>query len=365
MLFLMLLAGTLRYRHEVTAAILDAGNRCIQVIIPSLYLFSILAAFCVRSGVLEILAAPLERFSRNILHMDGSILMVLLFSQTAGYPIGTQLLERLYEKGKLGSIQRDWLLCVCFGCGPAFLLGTVGGVLRLSPLCAMLLMLSVSLPNLLFALLLARRCPFQRDAASECSLTFRAAELTESVEQAAAAMLKICSMILMFSGISGLVKGSGVLGILTQTVSFLGIPKATAEPLLLTFLEISNLTEFLQQGGSLPMAAALLSFGGICVHLQNAAICGGAFPWRKFLCIRMLAAACSYLLCAVTVGCCFGGQLPAVLQIPPHYQAEMTTRGTIPVVCLILMSMLLLRKGDGLRFARKFTKCRGNLSRFH
>lgn len=352
-LFLMLFAAAICFREEVAAAMLEAGSRCIMVIIPSLYLFSLLAAFCVRSGVLEILAAPLEAFARKFLHMDGSILMILLFSQTAGYPIGAQLLERMYGKGAIGSTQRNCLLCVCFGCGPAFLLGTVGTILHLPPLLALLLMLSVSLPNLVLAAVLARHNDFYTAGTHEQGVSLHAEEFTQSVENAAAAMLKICSMILAFAAFSGIAQGSGAVRFLAETLGFLGCPAETAEHCILTVLEISNLPEYLQQGGSLPMAAALLSFGGICVHLQNAAICGGDFPWRKFLCIRLVSAVFSYLLCAAAVKWGFGGQVPAVLQMHPLYEAELTTQGVMPVICLLAMSVFLLAKDDRLRTVRE------------
>ena len=356
LIFLMFFTAAICFREEVAAAILEAGTRCILVIIPSLYLFSVLAAFCVRSGVLGILASPLEQLARKCLHMDGSILMILLFSQTAGYPIGAQLLQRMHNEGAIGSTQRNCLLCVCFGCGPAFLLGTVGTILHLSSLLAVLLVLSVSLPNLVLAIVLARYNDFCSAGTHELGISLHAEEFTQSVENAAAAMLKICSMILTFAAFSGIAQGSGAVQFLAKTMQLIGFPAETSEHCILTVLEISNLPEYLQQGGSLPMAAALLSFGGICVHLQNAAICGGDFPWRKFLCIRLISAVFSYLLCAAVVTWGLGGQVPAMLPVQMQYEMKMTTQGVVPVICLLLMSVFLLMKNDALYSLKKIRK---------
>ena len=360
--FLLFFAAAIQYRSEITAAILEAGSRCILVIVPSLYLFSVLAAFCVRSGVLEILASPLERLAQKCLHMDGSILMVLLFSQTAGYPIGTQLVQRMYEKGAVGRIERELLLCTCFGCGPAFLIGTVGAALHLPPLLAVFLQLSVSLPNFLLTVFLTRYGNFLTNRNPELRARLNPQDFTESVENGACAMLKICSMILVFAAISGIAKGSGAVRFLSHAVELTGSSADTAEQLVLSILEISNLPAYLQQGGSLPMAAALLSFGGACVHLQNAAICGGDFPWRKFLCIRLITAVCAYFLCSASVHLCLDGELAAMLPIRQAYEMQLTTGGAIPVICLLVMSVLLLAKEDRLQSLKKYTKFRGNLS---
>ncbi len=355
--FVMLFAAAVCYQKEVAAAVISAGSRCVLVIIPSLYLFSILAAFCIRSGVLETIAAPLDCFGRKFFRMSGILLMILLFSQTAGYPIGTQLLQQLRQKGGLQPEKEDALLCVCFGCGPAFMLGTVGGMLRLTPKLSVLLMLSVVLPNILFALLLAGRCDFRNKAVTEPRLTFTSAEFTASVENGASAMIKICSMILVFAALVGIAEGSGVPELLSgRAADFLHCSPNVVETCFFAILEISNLTEFLRQGGSLPWAAALLSFGGICVHLQNAAICGRRFPWRKFWCIRILAACCSYGLCTAAIQLCFDGDVPAALLFEPMYESKLTTQGVIPVLCLLVMSCLLLAQAEKVQGMKKITK---------
>lgn len=361
-MFIILATAALFFREDISDTMLAAGNRCVLVIVPSLYFFSVLAAFCVRSGLLELLSAPLERPARCLLRMDGSILMVLLFSQTAGYPIGTQLLQRMHEQGSIGRKEMEHLLCVCFGCGPAFLLGTVGVAVHLPPLPALLLQLSVSLPNFVLACYFAGRVDLRVNSVTGSRLHLDVENFTLSVECAAAAMLKICSMILVFSAVSGILQGCGASAFLSGLLTFAGCPEDTAESLLLSVLEISNLSLYLQQGGSLPMAAALLSFGGFCVHLQNAAICCGEFPWRKFFCIRLVTAVCSYALCFAAMRYCFGGQLTAMLPVQAQYEMHMTTKGIIPVICLLVMSVLLLSKDARLRSLKKFTKNRDNLS---
>ncbi len=364
--FAMLLAAAVHFHGEISESVIAAGNRCILVIIPSLYLFSVLASLCIRSGVLEILAAPLDGFSRKCLHMDGILLMILLFSQTAGYPIGTQLLHRMRQKGLLQREQEHLLLCVCIGCGPAFLLGTVGEILRISPRLALLLMLSVALPNLLLAVLFAVLFDFRSGSRSEPRLSLSSAEFVASVDNGASAMLKICSMILVFGALMGIAEGSGALRAVSQTAAeLLHCPPELAESWLAAFLEISNLTEFLRQGGTLPWAAALLSFGGICVHMQNAAICGGEFPWFRFWGVRLLTAVCSYFLCDFVIKLAFRGDVPTVLLRTPDYVPEVSSQGVMPVLCLLVMSVFLLMRHDEVYRKKIYTKRNHNLQRYN
>ncbi len=338
---ILLFAAAVRSHTAVSEAILAAGTRCVYVIIPSLYLFSILASFCTRTGILEAAAAPLRRICRRALHMDSTVLVILLFSQIAGYPIGTQLVRQLQEKGAVNDRQAQLMLCCCFGCGPAFLLGVFGTAAQLPEGFCQLLMLAVCLPNLLLGLLLCRWEPQERTG----RISLHSTDLTASVESGAAAMLKICSMILLFAAGMGLAGSFLPLGCLAENAAELtGCSPELVKQTSSAILEISGLTACLQSGGGPAAAAALLSFGGICVHLQNAAIYGDGFPWRKFLLARCACAFCSYWLCLGGMHLLPGGTaFPVFRRIQP-YTAVPTQEGILPVLCLTVMALLLLRR---------------------
>ncbi len=338
---ILLFAAAVRCHAAVSEAILAAGARCVYVIIPSLYLFSILASFCIRTGILEAAAAPLQGICRRALHMDSTVLVILLFSQIAGYPIGAQLVRQLQEKGAVTDRQAQLMLCCCFGCGPAFLLGVFSTAAQLPESFCLLLMLAVCLPNLLLGLVLCRWEPKTRTS----RISLHSTDLTASVESGAAAMLKICSMILLFAAGMGLAGTFSPLGCLAETAAELtGSSPVLVKQTASALLEISGLTACLQSGGGPAAAAALLSFGGICVHLQNAALYGEGFPWRKFLLARCACAFCSYWLCLGGMHLLPDGTaLPVFRGIQP-YAAVPTQEGVLPVLCLAVMVLLLLRR---------------------
>ncbi len=338
-----MMAAAAVYHESVANAILLAGQRCVTIIIPSLYLFSILAAFAVRTGLLMTLAKPIDRLSRLLLRMDGTLLLVLLFSQLGGYPVGAQLLHRLRCSGALNEKQEQALLCVCIGCGPAFLLGTV--CRGLSVTVTAVLLLSVSLPNLVLACFLGQSGILTRESCPLPSLRLHSTDLTEAVEAGAAAMLKICSMILFFAALYGIAEGCGLLAAVGK---LLPCAPTLAEGWLGAVLEISTITDFLQHGGTLPQAAALLSFGGICVHLQNAAICDGKFPWLRFWGCRLLTAVCAWGICTGLLRFLYGGEVPAALLQPFAAAPTAPENPPLPVLCLIVMSVLLLMRHDHL-----------------
>lgn len=331
---ILLFAAAVFFHTEISAAITAAGIRCVTILIPSLYLCSVLAAFFVRSGILEYIAIPLHKCSRKFLHMDGDVLIILLFSQIAGYPVGAQLLRQMQEKD--ATCRTEMLLPVCFGCGPAFLTGTVCVITGMPPAAVGVLFLSIILPNLLLALVLAWRMDLRRKESLRPMLSLHAQTFTASVESGASAMLKICSMVLVFSAVMGMAEGVSAKFLDAQS-----LPEIAA-----SILEISNITEYLRNGGSLPMAAALLSFGGICVHLQNVAIFGEKFPWNTFWRIRIPAAVCTYGICHIGLAWLYDGtSQPAFLSANP-YHPMMTAESIVPSICLLVMSFLLLQKQE-------------------
>lgn len=343
-------AAALHFRAAVTEAMLTAGTRCVLVIIPSLYLFSVLSAFCIRTGLLNAAACPIHRLCRKFLRTDGIFLLIWLFSQFAGYPVGVQLLAQLQEREHLPQAQCDRLLCCCFGCGPAFLLGLICKNTEVPQIIPLIMMLSIILPNFLLALWLLRGCTVSQSRQVRVLST----DFTSAVESGAAAMMKICAMILLFSAVTAIF-GELFRSVGEYAAAMTGIAPMRLQACCGAILEISSLPEFLASGGSLPEAAALLSFGGICVHLQNAAICGGNFPWRRFFVTRCCCAAASYLLCRTALCFC---EIPmqTVFLSTHDYTAALTQDSVLPLLCTALMAFVVLERAGNPLFTGKLER---------
>ncbi|MDE5754146.1 MAG: hypothetical protein K2H89_06375, partial [Oscillospiraceae bacterium] len=280
---LFFLVGAVVFYPAVAASVIEAGQRCVSVLIPSLYLFSILAALIVRTRLLFVLAKPVQKFFRNILHRDAVLCMILIFSQIGGYPVGAQILHQLYQQKVITRQQEQNLLCVCMGSGFGFILGTAGGTLQ----TALLLWAVISLPNIILGWFLIRDMYLENQQA-ESGISELVSAFTQSVESAAQAMLKICAMILAFSGLMGIIRA--LLGHMPLVIE--------------SILEVSCVTEYLQHGGTLAGAAAFLSFGGICVHLQIAAITENHLHFLKFWLFRILIAGIVFILSRIILGYC-------------------------------------------------------------
>lgn len=314
---LLLLASL--YHAQVGVSILAAGERCVRILLPSLYLYSILAGVVTRGGLLG-------GTGRS------SVAVTVLLSQIGGYPLGAQLVMGMLRSGSISRAEAKTMLCVCVGCGPGFLLGTVCGQMPLQ--ARIWMMLSVSVPQVAAALMLLRDIrPEEQHAKS----LHGAGLVTASVEAAASAMLKICSMVMAMAGAMAIAEGLGLFRLA-------GVIHAQAPVFLRSVLEVSCITEWIAQGGSLPVAAALLTFGGICVHLQIASLCDGMLPWLRFWGMRLLCSAAAYGLCRLGLPyVCREVQTASLVVTPelPH-----SSQGWLPGACLLLMSVMVLYRSD-------------------
>lgn len=318
---IMLITGAIFYHNAVLASICTAGERCVRVIVPSLYMMSVLMGILSGCGTLTWIAAPFRRR-----YPDAEVFLILLLSQIGGYPIGVQLLHRLQKDGRISRQHEAALSGSCFGCGPAFLLGVFRGNCRIQ----LIVWIAAILPNLLLGSIYLHQ---NRGILLESNNTLNRTPqyFQNAVENAASSMLKICSMILIFAAF-----------LTTVECGIYDMFSCRFPSWLYSFLEISNVTEYLRQGGTLPAAAAMLSFGGVCVFLQNTVICEGNTAWKFFLICRAAAAAASFFFCQAAMAVWGGGSV--MTELVHSANCTMQEPNPVPGICLLLMSVLVLLK---------------------
>ncbi|MBD5142180.1 MAG: hypothetical protein K2K06_08640 [Oscillospiraceae bacterium] len=318
---ILFLTGAVYFYQSVSVAILEAGKRCIFILIPSLYIFSILASFSVKANILAFLAKPFQKICQKLLHTDAIFVIIILFSQIGGYPVGSQILHSMYQDNYISKQQEQNLLCVCMGCGFGFLLGTVGGNIKL----AFWLWVILSIPNIIIGLLMIKNMQIELNSDNYHQKAFTQI-FTESVENGALAMFKITAMILAFAGFMGIIKA--ILPNLNIIIN--------------SILEVSCATEYLQQGGSLASVAGLLSFGGICVHLQISAITENCLNLKKFWLYRIFIAGIVYFICKFSISKIISESIPVFLS--SNTAPVMQSSNLIASCCLLVMSIFLIKK---------------------
>ena len=127
---LLFLLGTgllLAFPRQTSAYALDGVELCLRSVIPSLLPFFVLTALFQERALPLRLGRLLAPVFRRCFRLSGAGGSILLLGLVSGYPVGAAAASALYRKQGCGKDEAQRLLIIANNCGPAFLLGILGG----------------------------------------------------------------------------------------------------------------------------------------------------------------------------------------------------------------------------------------------
>lgn len=326
--FLILTAVILSDGFVVFKGMQQAVKVCLETMIPSLYAMMILSNIFISHGFHNTLGKMLKIPAKLIAGCSGQVLAVFLFSQTAGYPVGAGMLLTMHEKGQLSKRQASLLSGVCFGGGPVFILS----LFQNKKEDAAAVFLAGLLSNFILFMIICPIAKVRTYSSSEMRNNdfFRFSEtITNAASESAKALLKICAMIVMFGGITGVIEHHSGNNCLCMNTVF-------------SFLEISRITRiFPYTAQSLPIISAALSFGGICVLMQIAAVTKGRISILTVLLIRSIAAFLSWIFLSLREQF-LPVQSETAAAVWNAYSLQIKTFSPVPSLCLLVMTFMLI-----------------------
>ena len=237
---------------QVSKEISMALNRCLVVIIPSLFSFMVFSDLVLKSECYTILCKPFSLISKYIFKMDSNLFFVFLLGNICGYPIGFRLINNLYSQGRISKSTAELMSCYCYASGPSFVIGLVGITIFSSNTIGLVIFFANFLSNAVIAIVLNHVVDTPK--IKEVSSDNAKISIVESVQSASKGILLICSMIIMFASIIGILKGLN----LFELINFDILP----------ILEITYVVDMAISGDIIPVLSALISFGGVCVLFQ-------------------------------------------------------------------------------------------------
>ena len=336
------------HAEAVSAVLYGRVMLCLRTLVPSLYGCTMLGALLCMSGAAQALGHSL-RFAADRLHLSHGAFGIFLVSQLAGYPVGSMLLRQASERGDLTEQDAARLSCVCFGGGPAFLIGLAGGQLLGSNACGLCIMLCGMCANLIMAAVMRpQREPARESGGSGCRLD--AGMLTDAAAAAVRSMTMICAAVLLFGVIGCTAELCGILRLLTALGGVCGIAPHTVRAAVSAFADVTQLADLAACGLPdpvlIPLTAGLLSFGGCCVLIQCRAVGVRSLRLRTLFLSRISAA----LLTAFLVRLC----LPLLpLSLPEcaaeafaHQTAVSESGSVLPALLIFLTGFPFLLKKD-------------------
>lgn len=269
-LFLLLgacAAGLVLFPAESAEAAREGLRLSLETVLPSLFPFFVLSSLAISSGVADQLAHALERFMRPLFSISGAGAGALILGLVGGYPVGARTTAELYRGGSLAKSEAERLLAFCNNAGPGFLLGICGGAVFQSARAGLYLYLVHVAAALLTGVALRRAgiagAPASEPRRAKTARRRFAAAFPAAVKDSFLAVWSVCGFVVLFA----------VLLRFLTLLAPMGVDEGRAYPLLLGLVELTNGVMALPNGrGGFVLCAALLAWGGLCVHAQTLSV---------------------------------------------------------------------------------------------
>ncbi len=283
-LLLLILLLIPLYAEAMRSGIARGIRLCATTIVPSVFPFMILSSIILHYSVfdsLTFLSRPFERIFR--INKNG--LCAFLCGSLCGFPLGAKCATEAYACGRISKDECERLIAFSSNASPAFLIVGVGN-LRQSISEGLLLYFIMILSAIAVGMLFGRKKAPSRLCGALENTDF---SFTRTVENAGLQTLFVCSYLLIFSAL---------IGILQLLFSDLPILYTIALP----WLEIGSACAALAKGSlspslSLALTAFAVSFGGLSVHLQSAGLLrGSGISMKRYYAGKLLQGAIAVLL---------------------------------------------------------------------
>ena len=333
-------AALVIFAKEVAEGVKASVSSCLNVIIPSLFAFMVTSGFIISSGFYKTLSRPFAPIARHIFRIPPELFSIFLISCIAGYPIGAKMLADLYESGHADKKTAEKMLCFCYMGGPAFFCGIAGLGIYSNVKTGLVIFLCIFLSNVTIGLIFRPKRLESTTVSKSIEPDFSASALISSICGGGVGILKICGAIIFFSTITAVLGASGALEAAAAFISRLsGISKSDCLCLISSALEISCIGRLSPDIRLLPLATALLSFGGLCVMLQVEGAVSGRLSTNIFYISRIISIFISYFYCKIVI--CFFG-IEKIIQTNAITSIGYRQTSPMPSIFLLIMTILLL-----------------------
>ena len=281
----LLLCLFIFFPKPMADSISESIGVCLNIIIPSMFVFMVLSSYIIDEGIYKTLISPLYLLLKRILPLNKELFSIFILSLIGGYPTGIKLLrERIAENKNYHEIY-ERMAAFCYCVSPVFAVNIIGYGVYGSVEAGVTVYISNVLGCFVMAVFTERS--INRESIEKYSVNkekYNPKGLTFCINSASKALLTICAVIICFNS---------VMAVTDSLLTELGI---VPPDILSGFLEISNLTKIAAPSPSyLPIFSFISSFGGVCVLVQTAALAGKGFSLKHFYIGRIICGALSSL----------------------------------------------------------------------
>ena len=288
MLFFVICAAFALFPDKVISGAASGAALCINAVIPSLLPFMLVSSCLIKSGFSRPLGSILSKIISPFTGLGSHGCVCLLTGLIGGYGAGARAVFDSFAEGQISKTEAERLLAFCNNAGPLFVIGTVGIGFFSDVRAGAALYIMLVISSLI--------CAAIAGGEGECKTLREEWEFYRKNKPPAGRLISDCAVS------SACAMGTVCVFVITFSAVINLLPTDNAIPA--GIIEVTCGLRELSRGGAsaLPAAAALLSWGGLSVHFQASALCGGKFSMKKYYIGRVFMAIVSFTL--MYIYCC-------------------------------------------------------------
>lgn len=285
------------YPKTVSSGIKNGINCCLDVLIPSMFPFMVLASAVTLSGIDEKFKFIFGKSAKLLFYLPACTVPAIIMSLFGGYPIGAYCVKSLYKSGSINEEQLNRMMYFCVNFGPAFIISALGQMLLNNHKLGVILFLIQSGSSVLIgiisgAIVRVKGVRFYNKKTYLQKKSFLPGKvLINACESASKSLLNVCSLVTLFFGIISLIGDLGVVNYISSILLRINIPQHISNTLILSIIEMTQSCIISAKNIATPyyIYSWVLGFGGICAHTQIIAQFKGCpFKYGKFLIMRIV-----------------------------------------------------------------------------
>ena len=269
LIFFIIITDHENIQRRVSASLFFSFEK----LIPSLYFSLVASLMLTNSGLYLYIGKMFSLASRKIFRVSEKIFSVFIISNLAGYPTGAKLLSSLVKRNIIDNDDVKKAAPVMFSAGPAFILSVSQNKTE-----GIIIFISVFLTNLIMLFIYGRKSSLNLYENENEAIQITSENFVKSIVSAFGSMINIAAMISFFAVFTSILQENGLY-------------------FLSPVLEVSSLANIsLTDCIYTSIAAAYVSFGGICVIFQAASELKNNFSVFYFIGLRLFSALISAII---------------------------------------------------------------------
>ncbi len=320
--------------ESMVIATANGINVCLTTIIPSLFGFMVISTFVINSNLHVYIFKPLYFVLKHIIRVSSDEFGILLLSLIGGYPVGAKLVIEYISYNRNYSAMYTKKLSYLYCGSPTFIISIVGIGIFGSVKVGLLVYLSNALACIIYAVLLNIRNEVSSNNENKQKTHLSQDVFISSVLSSGKALFSVCLTVILFTILIQIFKSSGI-------YNYIGI--YTTE-IINSIIEISNIRSL--SINSLPIIAAITSFGGICILMQVKMIVKNYIKLKYFMLSRLPIALLSGVICFLLTK---DIECVEVIKQSTQLGIRMFSKNPIASVSIIIMILIITLSMSGVK----------------